>query len=96
MGSFSEKADHTSGQYMSNCMPFVNFVLTLAFIFDVGVLENVSGGTQKSLGQEYPLYEVGTPPPRDLGKVYWPVANNIHTFINDEEARVIADIEDYV
>ena len=36
-------------------------------------------GNAQIIGQYFPLPEVGTPPPHNSGKVYWPVARNVHT-----------------
>ena len=40
------------------------------------------GYTQR-LSQEYPLPDIGTLPPHNLGNVYWLVASNTHTHMQE-------------
>ena len=49
-------------------LSFVRFILSMACIFDVGVVK-MHWGYAQTLGQKYPLPEVGTPPPNNSGKV---------------------------
>ena len=50
---------HNGGLPCAHLLSFVSLILSLAYIFDVGGIENVLWDAQ-ILGQEYPLPGVGT------------------------------------
>ena len=61
------------------------FISSLACIFGVGRLKNVSRGMHRAQVQEYPLPDVVTPLPHNLGKLYLLVSIK-HTHIYNESS----------